>query len=126
MTFRKKILLVDHASSDANMIRTALEDTGQYLIKEEHERRLATNAARWFQPDLILFDTSTPDFEVNSAAHELQQDTTLGETPVVFVSANTADDGRVVSGGVLSGYSFFANPVRLEEFVGCIAELLKR
>lgn len=124
MTFLKKILMVDHASPGAALVRTALEQTGRYLIKEEHDRRHVANAARWFQPDLILFDSPAAEADPHAAARALQHDAAFENTPVMFVNADTAANGRVVSGGILSGYSFFANPVRLEEFVGCIAELL--
>lgn len=123
MTFLKRILLVDPEPHATNLVRSALEETGQYLIKEEHDTRCAVNAARWFQPNLILFELLNPGAQASSIAQNLQLDASCKDTPVLFFSAN-GDDGRVVSGGVLGGYSFFANPVAIEDFVRCIAELL--
>ena len=57
MKFQKKILLIDHEPGVTRLIRRALERAGKYLIREEHDDKLAINAARWFQPDLILVDT---------------------------------------------------------------------
>src|SRR4030095_5769794 len=57
MKFPKKILLIDHEPGVTRLIRRALERAGKYLIREEHDDNLALNAARWFQPDLILIDT---------------------------------------------------------------------
>src|SRR3954470_12256798 len=124
MTFLKRILLVDPEPHATKPVREALEKTGQYLIKEEHAKRCAVNAARWFQPNLIVFELFGARSQSNSMAQKLQQEPSCKDTPVLFFSASGADD-RVVSGGILGGYSFFANPVRIEEFVGCIAELLK-
>lgn len=124
MTFLKKILLVDYEPRVTALVRTALESTGQYVIKEETDSRRAVNAARWFQPDLILLDVIMSRPDGNAVALELQADASLKDTPVVFLSANAAPEGGVVSGGILSGYSFFANPVCIDEFVRCVAELV--
>ena len=122
MTFLKKILLVDYEPRVTAVVRQALEETGKYLIKAEQDSRLAFNAARWFQPDLILFDVNISSLSGNSVARQLQGDPEFRETPVVFVSVN-AFDGGVSSEGTLSGYNFTANPVRIEEFVRYVAEL---
>ncbi len=124
MTFLKKILLVDYEPRVAAVVRKALEETGKYLIKEEPDSRHAMNAARWFQPNLVLFDISMAKPHAASAARELQEDPSFRATPVVFLSVNTSADGAVISGGILSGYSFSANPVRIEELVRYVAELL--
>ena len=126
MTFLKKILLVDYEPRVAVLMRAALQETGKYLIKEEPDSRHAVNAARWFQPNLILFDISMTKPHAAAAARELQEDPSFRETPVVFLSVNTSADGAVISGGILNGYSFSANPVRIEELVLYVAELLNK
>jgi CheY-like chemotaxis protein len=125
MTFLKKILLVDYEPRVTAVVKKALEETGFYLIKEEHDSRLALNAAKWFQPDLILFDVNLTSPGGDSVARQLQADPSFRDTPVVFLSVNTAFEGGVVSAGILSGYSFIANPIRIEEFVRYVAELFK-
>jgi CheY-like chemotaxis protein len=124
MTFLKKILLVDYEARAIALVRAALEKTGKYQIKEEHDSRRAINAARWFQPDLILFDIAMTKPRAGQVVRDLQQDPSFRETPVVFLSVNTSAEGGVVSGGILSGYSFMANPVRIDELVRYVAELL--
>ena len=126
MTFPKKILLVDYEPRVTAMVRRALEATGKYIIKEEHNTKLAVNAARFFQPHLILFDVLMSRPEGDAVARELQADPSFKDTPVVFLGVNTTSaEASIASGGILSGYSFLANPVRLDEFVRCVAELLK-
>jgi len=124
MTFLKKILLVDYEPRVTAVVRKALEETGKYLIKAENDSRLAFNAARWFQPDLILFDINITTLNGSSVARQLQADPEFRDTPVVFLSVNSSFEGGMVSGGILSGYSFVANPVRIEEFVRYVAELI--
>ncbi len=126
MTFVKKILLVDYTPRVVTHVRRALEDTGRYIIKEEIDSRQAVNVARWFHPDLILFDINPSSTRGNAIARELQADPELADTPVVFLGVNASNtDGAIVSGGILSGYSFLANPLRIEDFVRYVGELLR-
>ena len=125
MTFLKKILLVDYEPRVTAIVKKALEETGSYLIKEEQDSRVAFHTAMCFQPDLILFDVNLTSLSGDSVARQLQADPAFRDTPVVFLSVNTAFDGGVVSAGILSGYSFLANPIRIEEFVRYVAELFK-
>ena len=124
MTFLKKILLVDREPRVVAALRGALESTGKYVIKEEHDSRQAVNAARWFRPDLIMVDDTIVRSASGDVVQQLQADPASADTPVVFVTPSTSGDGGVVSGGILSGYSFLANPVRTEEAVRYVAELL--
>jgi CheY-like chemotaxis protein len=125
MTFLKKILLLHHDSKATAPVLGALEETGDYTIRQEHDTRHACNAVRWFRPDLILCDGTMPRGEVLTVTRQLQQDDVCRETPVVFVSTNSATENVVISSGILSGYSFFAQPVGMQEFVQCIAEILR-
>ena len=81
LTFLKKILLVDYEPRVTAVVRRALEETGKYLIKAEHDSRLAMNAARWFQPDLILFDVNLTNLNGSSMARQLQADPEFRDTP---------------------------------------------
>lgn len=125
MHFPKKILLVDYEPRAMTLVRQALECTGKYAIKEELHSRHALNAARWFQPNLILFDVAMTKPDGACVARQLQEDPCFRDTPVVFLSVNTSDEGAVISGGILSGYSFTANPVGLDELIRYVAELLE-
>jgi DNA-binding response OmpR family regulator len=121
MKFQKKILLVDHEPGVTRLIRRALERAGKYVIREEHDDKLAINAARWFQPDLILVDNAGPT--QLSIEREVNTDAGLKDTPVLSLT-NLRPESQMVSGGILSGYSFFAAPVRVEEVLRGVDELL--
>ena len=121
MKFQKKILLIDHEPGVTRLIRRALERAGKYLIREEHDDNLALNAARWFQPDLILVDAAGPTQQI--IEREVNSDATLRNTPVLSLSS-LRPESQMISGGILSGYSFFAAPVRVEEVLHGVDELL--
>jgi PleD family two-component response regulator len=121
--FPKKILLIDHEPGVTRLVRRALERAGEYLVREEHDERLALHAARWFQPDLILFDTTPASPERRNLAREFQTDASLRETPVLCLSS-LKPENQMVSGGILSGYSFFAAPIRIDEVLRGVEQLL--
>jgi DNA-binding response OmpR family regulator len=117
----KKILVIDREPGVTRLVRRALDGSGKYLIREEHDHRLALHAARWFQPDLILLDAAGADGQ--SIQRQIQTDSALRETPVLSLNG-IKPESQMVSGGILSGYSFFAAPVRVEEVLRSVEELL--
>lgn len=121
MKFQKKILLIDHEPGVTRLIRRALERAGKYVIREEHDDKLAINAARWFQPDLILVDTADKTQQI--IERQVSTDSTLKDTPVLSLSS-LRPESQMVSGGILSGYSFFAAPIKVEEVLRGVDELL--
>ena len=122
MTFLRKILLVDYEPRITARVREALQSAGNYLVKEERDSRTAISAARFFQPDLILFDVAMTRPHAGKIAREIQADPLLKDIPVMFLSVNPGAEG-VASAGILSGYSFLANPIRIEDFVRYVREL---
>ena len=119
----KKILLIDHERGVTQLVRRALERAGKYLIREEHDERLALHAARCFQPDLILVDTKLPSADRQNLRREIQSDRALKDTPILCLNS-VKSESQMISGGILSGYSFFAAPVRVEEVLRGVDELL--
>ncbi|MEY2480886.1 MAG: two-component system, OmpR family, response regulator [Verrucomicrobiota bacterium] len=120
---QKKILLIDHEPGVTRLVRRALEKAGKYIIKEEHDDAEAVRAARSFHPDLILVDTMTADVESALITQQIQKDSGLKDTPLLCLS-DLRPESQMVSGGILSGYSFFAAPIRLEDCLRAIDQLL--
>src|SRR3954447_34277 len=119
----KKILLIDREPGVTRLIKRALEKTGKYWVKEEHDSQFALNSAKAFQPDLILLDTTSDSPDREQLAKRLQTDTALRATPLLSLSS-LKPESQMVSGGILSGYSFFAAPVRVEEVLKGVEEVL--
>ncbi|MBA2622415.1 MAG: response regulator [Chthoniobacterales bacterium] len=124
MTFLKKILLVDYEPRVTAVVRKALEDTGNYLIKEERDSRHTLNAARWFQPDVILLNVPMSHPDGALVAKQLRTDRAFQDTPLVFLTLDTSVEGGIASDGIVAGYSFSATTVPLDELVRYVAELL--
>jgi DNA-binding response OmpR family regulator len=124
MKFLKKILLVDHEPGVTAIVRRALEGTGKYLVKVEQDSRLALHAAPWFLPDLILLDAAKAESEGEDVSRQLQSDPALKNTPFLFLSGKSASEEKVMTGGFLSGYSFLATSVSLDDLLRCVDEIL--
>jgi DNA-binding response OmpR family regulator len=123
MTFLKKILLVDHEPKMTALVRRALESTGHFLVKVEADVRLAQHAAPWFRPDLILLDTAKIS-ESEEMNRELHNEPALKDTPFLYLSANSAAEKKVITGGFLSGFSFLASAVTLDDLVRFVEDMV--
>lgn len=123
MTFLKKILLVDHEPKVTALVKRALEGTGRFLVKVEADVRLAQHAAPWFRPDLVLLDAARTG-EGEDVNRQLQSEPTLKDTPFLYLSGNPATEKKVMTGGFISGYSFMAAAVTLDDLIRFVDEML--
>ncbi|MBA3607033.1 MAG: hypothetical protein H0W43_00735 [Chthoniobacterales bacterium] len=123
MTFPKRILLIDHEPHLTAVVGSALQTTGQYLIRQENHSRRALHSALHFQPDLILLDAVPEHFELDKIAQQIHADASLQDVPVVCLTSLTTA-GHLGSVGFFGGYTFVANPFLLQDMVNCIAEML--
>lgn len=123
MTFPKRILLIDHEPHLTALVGSALQATGQYLIRQENHCRRALHSALHFQPDLILLDAEPEHFELDHIARQIHADRALHDVPVVCLTSLTPA-GHFGSVGFFAGYTFVANPFLLQDMVNCIAEML--
>jgi DNA-binding response OmpR family regulator len=119
----KRILLIDHEPHLTAMVGSALEASGQYLIRQEGYSSGALDAARHFQPDLILLDAEPQHLEIDVVAQRIHADRSLHDVPVVCLTS-LSQNGQIGSVGFLGGYTFVANPFHLDDMVRCIAEIL--
>ena len=123
MTFLKKILLVDHEPRITALVRLALEGTGRFMVKVEADVRLAQHAAPWFRPDLVLLDAAQAS-EGEQVNRQLQLDPALKDTPFLYLSGNPTAGKKVVTGGFVSGYSFLATVVTMDDLVRFVDEMV--
>ena len=119
----KKILLIDREPGVTRLIKRALEKTGKYWVKEEHDSQFALHSAKSFQPDLILLDSANDGSDREQLAKKIQTDATLCSTPMVSLNS-LKPESEMISGGILTGYSFFAAPVRVEEVLRGVEGIL--
>ena len=123
MKVLKKVLLIDHDTRVTHIVRHALEGSGKYSIREEHDAAFAVHAARWFHPDLVMINLATSATDIKIIANQLQKDGGLGDVPLVCVS-NFVLERQFLSAGILRGYSFLAAPVKIDQLLRAVDQLL--
>ena len=124
MTRLKRILLIDHEPHLTAIVSSALQTSGRYLIRQQSYGAEALAAALDFQPDLILLDAEPEHLELDQVAQQIHGESALQNVPVLCLT-NLATNGQIGSIGFLGGYTFLANPFRLDDMMNCIAEILK-
>jgi DNA-binding response OmpR family regulator len=119
----KKILLIDCEPRITRAVCRALASAGKYSIREEHDAAFAVHAAHWFRPDLIMVDLTSAATDGEIIAHQLQKDRDLCHVPLLCLS-NFVSECQFMSAGILRGYSFLAVPVKIEQLLRGIEQLL--
>jgi CheY-like chemotaxis protein len=120
----KKILLVDDEPALTRIMRLNLEQTGRYSVREENRGSNALRAARDFQPDLIFLDVMMPDKGGDEIAAELKEDPELRHIKYVFLTAIVTKRETGTGAAEISGETFLAKPVKRDELLAVVDELI--
>ena len=121
---KKRILAVDDRSSNTRLVKLYLEQTNDYLVREENNAKAALAAAEEFQPHLILLDVMMPGMDGGDLAACFQASPKLKAVPIVFLPAAVTKGEVAARGGRLGGFPFLAKPVVLSEMVACLRQHL--
>jgi CheY-like chemotaxis protein len=120
----KKILLVDDEHALTRMMRLNLEQTGRFEVREENRGSNAVRVAREFKPDLIFLDVMMPDMGGDEVAAQLKDDPDLRHIQYVFLTAIVTKRETGSRATEISGEMFLAKPVKREELLAAVDELL--
>jgi CheY-like chemotaxis protein len=123
-TDKKRILVVDDQVRNTRLMKLFLEQTNDYLVKEENHANAALSTAEEFLPDLILLDVMMPDINGGELAVRFRANPKLKSVPIVFLTAAVTKEEVEASGGQRGGFPFLAKPVVLTEVVACLKEYL--
>jgi two-component system, OmpR family, response regulator len=119
-TPKKRILVVDDQSRNTRLMKLYLEQTNDYVVREENNANAALATAEEFQPHLILLDVMMPDLDGGELASRFKANPKLKAVPIVFLTAAITQREVKANGGQLGGYPFLAKPVVLADVVACL------
>jgi DNA-binding response OmpR family regulator len=122
MASPKKVLLIDREPGIARLVRQALEKAGKYLVREERDDKFSIDTARVFEPDLILLDMAANSRAGLTLERSIQTDRILRKAPLVHLSSLKTET-QIMSGGILSGHSFFAGPIGIDDIIRGVERL---
>lgn len=119
-TKKKRILVVDDLARNTRLLKLCLEQTNDYVVREENDPKAALFAAAEFHPDLILLDVMMPDLDGGELATRFKENLKLKDVPIVFLTAAVTKGEIAAGGGQLGGFPFLAKPVVLKEVIACL------
>jgi len=108
MAMNGRILVVDDAMENIQILHAALQDEHEVLFALDGPRAL--ELARTQHPDLILLDAMMPDMDGYALCKELQAAPETADIPVIFVTALSSpeDETRALEAGAAD---FISKPV---------------
>jgi len=124
MIEKKRILVVDDRASDSRLMKLCLEQTNDYVVREENDARAALSTAEDFKPHLILLDIMMPGMGGGELAACFQASPKLGKVPIVFLTALITKKEAEANGGRIGGFPFLAKPIVLSEAIDCLRRQL--
>jgi CheY-like chemotaxis protein len=119
-TEKKRILVVDDQVRDTRLLKLYLEQTNDYVVREENDSKAALSAAEEFEPDLILLDVMMPAVDGGELAARFKASAKLKTVPIVFLTALITKEEVNAGDGLIAGMPFLAKPVVLPEVVACL------
>ncbi len=122
---KKRILMVDDEKGITTMTKLNLERTGLYEVAVENRSTRALEAAKQFNPDMIILDISMPDMDGSEVASQIRADEKLKNTPIVFLTAVVSrietGDNQLKRGGQI----FLSKPVSVKTLLECVEQYTK-
>ncbi len=117
---KKRILVVDDNPSDTQLLKRYLEETNDFLVREENDPKAAVSTAEEFKPELILLDVLMPEVDGGELAASLKANPKLKSVPIVFLTAKLTKEEVAMRAGRIGGYPFLAKPIVLPEVAACL------
>lgn len=122
---KKRILVVDDNPSDTQLLKRYLEETHEFVVREENDPKTALSAAEEFQPQLILLDVLMPEMDGAELAAAFKANPRLKAVPIVFLTSKLTKEQVDMCAGRIGGYSFLAKPIVLTEVADCLKRHLE-
>jgi len=118
-----KILIVDDIPANLNLLSDALEPAG-YNILAAPSGEVALRVAKRMRPDLILMDVLMPGMDGYQTCHQLKQDETTRDIPVIFITAKD-ETQSVLDGFKAGGIDYVTKPFQADEVLIRLATHMK-
>lgn len=122
---KTKVLLVDDEKSFTTLLKLNLEETGRYEVRVENWAEDAYNAAKEFQPHIILLDIIMPRMPGGNVAAQISNDPALKHTPIVFLTAAVRRHQVEENEGIICDHPCLAKPASVEEIIAAIDKYAK-
>ena len=119
-----KILVID----DDDSFRAFLEEL---LGRIGYEVVLASSGASGIElagqevPNLIILDVMMPDMSGGMAAHQLSENITTKDIPIIFLTSIISEEQEMMVDNKDGSYQFLAKPIRAERLLEEVEKVLQ-
>jgi len=117
------ILIVDDQPANLDLLIKTLEPE-DYKILTALNGEIALNITPRANPDLILLDIMMPGLDGYAVCHQLKQDKSTQEIPIIFVTA-LGESEDIVKGFQLGGVDYITKPFKDGEVLARVKTHLK-
>lgn len=115
---------MDDEVTFTRMTKLNLDRIGDYETHVVNDSKQAVDTAKEIVPDIIFLDFMMPGLDGGDVAALLRDDPKLAHIPVVFLTAIVSKDDTDSMGSQVGGNLFLAKPVKAQEMVDTIEQLL--
>ncbi len=114
----KSVLIIDDEPRITAALMTRLEALG-YQVYHAINGLAGVQAAELHRPDAIILDIRMPDIDGYEVCTRIKRTPELGNTPVIFLSANVQDSARQRAMAV-GGSVFLTKPYEATDVIAAI------
>lgn len=119
-----RILIVDDDPDMVELLRLALTEAG-FSVRTAATGEEALRKAQRSPPDLMVLDLMLPRMNGYSVCEQLRLNSATASVPVLMITVLPGEFPRLV--GVEAGANAYLNkPFRMEEFVSCVGDMVRR
>jgi CheY-like chemotaxis protein len=118
---RKRILIVDDDVCATHVLRTKLEQAGDFEVREENTSTRALPVALAFRPDFIVLDICMPQLDGGEVAAQFRAEPSLCKTPIVFATSIVLEQEIEEASQLRGRFHFLAKPVNLPKLLRLIS-----
>jgi len=121
-----KVLVVDDEVTICQTMKLYIERATKFAVITATSGKEAIRLARSQKPDIILLDIMMPGMSGSEVAEELRENPLTSNIPIIFITAAISKDEEVRKGGYIQEVPIIAKPVKAEEVVRRIEEILRQ
>lgn len=122
---RRRILIVEDERDIANLIKHALERSGEADAEIVSSGDAALKAITERPPDLVVLDLNLPVLNGVELCRILRSRSDLKHVPIIMLTARTSEDDRV-TGLELGADDYITKPFSLRELTARVRAVLRR
>ncbi len=115
---------MDDEVTFTRMTKLNLDRIGDYETHVVNDSRMALETAKEIVPDIVFLDFMMPGLDGGDVATLFREDPDLSHIPVVFLTAIVSKEDTESMGSQVGGNIFLAKPVKAQEMVETIEQLL--